>query len=52
MKEMRIPCLLSSQLQGRAKRGCAMVKRSALRVTYVEVILKVYSITTFMLEKV
>lgn len=33
IKLTRIPCLLSSQLQGKAKMGCAIVKRSAFMVT-------------------
>lgn len=38
MKAGRMPYLLSSQLQGNAKMGCAIVKSKALRVTKVALI--------------
>jgi hypothetical protein len=52
MKLMRIPYLLSTQLQGKAKRGCAMVNRRAFRVTSSGEMAKVFSTMTLMLEKV
>lgn len=52
MKLTRIPFLLMSQLQGKANRGCAIVNNSAFIVTYVELILKIRSTATLMLEKV
>lgn len=49
---IRIPYLLMIQLQGKAKTGCAMVKRRALRVTYVSEMSNLSSTMTLMLEKV
>lgn len=52
IKLTRIPFLLMSQLQGKANRGCAIVNSSAFIVTYVELILKIRSTATLILEKV
>ena len=52
MKEMRMPYLLMTQLQGKANSGCPMVKRRALRVTSVSLMSNLSSTTTLMLEKV
>jgi hypothetical protein len=52
IKLTRIPFLLMSQLQGKANSGCAIVNNSAFIVTYVELILKILSAATLMLEKV
>jgi hypothetical protein len=52
MKLLCIPCLLISQLHGNAKSGCAMVKSKAFNVTSVELILKILSTATLILEKV
>lgn len=52
MKLILIPFLLMSQLQGKAKRGWAIVNSSAFMVTSRELMLKILSTATLMLEKV
>lgn len=52
VKLICIPFLLMSQLHGKANNGCAIVNNSAFIVTYVELILKIRSTATLMLEKV
>ena len=52
IKLIRIPFLFISQLQGKAKSGCAIVNNNAFMVTSRGLMLKILSTDTFMLEKV
>ena len=52
MKPIFIPCLLSIQLQGNAKRGWAIVNNSPFKVTYNGVIWKIFYTVTLMLANV
>jgi hypothetical protein len=52
IKLILMPFLLMSQLQGNAKSGCAIVNINAFIVTYMELMSKILSTATLMLEKV